>query len=277
MADRSPGSGRADRRRVRRALRRAATPALATALVVVLTFLMLPIVAIFVAVGPDELLAALGRDVVVDALWVSVKSSMIAQIFVLVIGTPAAYLIARGVPLRSVVVGLIEVPLVLPPAVAGLGLLFTFGSQGLLGGVVEAAGLRIPLTQVAVILAVTFVSSPFYIRAAIGAFEGVDRALVDAARTLGAGPVRVFRRIVLPLAAGGLAAGATLALARGLGEFGATIVFAGSLQGTTETLPLAVYGELDRDPSAALAIGAVLIVASASILIGSKLVVQWRR
>lgn len=277
MADGPSGTRRVDRRGVHRPVRRAATPALGVALAMVLTFLMLPIVAIFVAVGPGELLTALGRDVVVDALLVSLKSSVIAQVFVLSIGTPAAYLIARGVPLRSVVVGLIEVPLVLPPAVAGLGLLFTFGSQGLLGGVFEAAGLRIPLTQVAVVLAVTFVSSPFYIRAAISAFEGVDHALVDAARTLGARPVRVFRRVVLPLAAGGLAAGATLALARGLGEFGATIVFAGSLQGTTETLPLAVYGELDRDPAAALAIGAVLIVASASILIGSKLVAQWRR
>lgn len=258
-------------------MKRSTTPVLFGALALVLAFLALPIVAIFVAAGPDELLAALGRDVVLDALRVSLASNLVAQTLVLAIGTPAAYLIARGIPLRSLVIGLIEIPLVLPPAVAGLGLLFVFGRRGLLGGAVEALGLRIPLTQLAVILAVTFVSSPFYIRAAIGAFEAVDRNLVDAARTLGASSTRVFVRITLPLAAGGLLAGATLALARGLGEFGATLVFAGSLQGTTETLPLAVYGELGRDESAALAIGAVLIVLSVVMLAGSKLVPRWRR
>ncbi len=249
---------------------------LAAALAVVLAFLLLPIVAVFAAVGPGELAGALGRGAVGDALLVSLKTNAVALALVLGVGTPAAYLIARGVPLRPLVVALGEVPLVMPPAVAGLGLLYAFGSRGLFGGALADAGLRVPLTQTAVVLAVAYVSSPFYIRAAISAFEGVDRGMVDAARTLGASPFRVFRTVELPLAAGGLGAGATLALARGLGEFGATIVFAGSLRGTTQTLPLAIYGELDRDPNAALAIGGVLIVVSLMILVASK-VVAWRR
>src|SRR4029453_9209000 len=129
------------------------------------------------------------------------------------------------------------------PAVAGVGLLAAFGTQGLLGDEVEAIGIDLAFTQLAVIFAVPFVASPFYIRPAIAAFEAVDQTLVDAARTLGAGPARAFFRVALPLAGGGLAAGAALAFARGLGEFGATIMFAGSLQAVTQTLPLAIYEE----------------------------------
>jgi molybdate transport system permease protein len=257
-------------------MRRVTTPLLVGAFVLVMAFLVVPLVAVFVVAGPDALVTALGRDVVRDALLVSLKTNLIAQAIVIGVGTPAAYLIARGVPLRPVVVGVIELPLVLPPLVAGLGLLYTFGNKGLLGDVVEVLGVRVALTQVAVVLAIVFVSSPFYIRWAINAFEAVDATLVDAARTLGASPMRVFRRVTMPLAAPGLAAGATLALARGLGEFGATLIFAGSLQGTTQTLPLAIYAEYETVPSTALAIGAVLILASAVILIGSKLGPRWR-
>lgn len=257
-------------------MRRVVTPALTLAFVLVFVFLMLPLVAVFVAAGPQSLVHALGRDIVRDALLTSLKTNLIAQVIVLGVGTPAAFLIARGIPARRVVVGLLELPLVLPPLVAGVGLLFTFGHRGLLGGAVEAFGIRIALTQVAVVLAIVFVSSPFYIRWAINAFEGVDTTLVDAARTLGAGPARVFRRVVLPLAWPGLVAGATLALARGLGEFGATLVFAGNLQGSTQTLPLAIYAEYETDAPTALAIGAILILASAVILIGSKLGPRWR-
>lgn len=255
---------------------RVTSSALFLAVGLVLGFLLLPVVAIFVSAGPDALIAALGRDVVRDALLVTVKTSLIAQAFVVAIGTPAAYRIATGVPMRPVVVGLIELPLVMPPTVAGLGLLFTFGTQGILGGLVAAAGVQVVLTQVAVIMAVAFVSSPFYIRAAITAFESVDHSVVDAARTLGASPARVFRQVVVPLAAGGLATGATLAFARGVGEFGATIIVGGNIQRATQTLPLAIYDEYANDPPAALAIGAVLITFSLIVLIGSKLVPRWR-
>jgi molybdate transport system permease protein len=257
-------------------VRRATTPLLVLAFAAVIGFLVIPLAAVFVAAGPGALVDALGRDVVRDALLVSLKTNVIAQCIVLLVGTPAAYLIARGVPFRRIVVGVIELPLVLPPLVAGVGLLYTFGRAGILGDAVEFLGLRIALTQVAVVFAIVFVSSPFYVRWAINAFEGIDRHVVDAARTLGASPGRVFRTIELPLAAPGLVAGATLAAARGLGEFGATLVFAGSLQGTTQTLPLAIYSEYDTNPATALAIGCVLILVSAIILIGSKLGPRWR-
>jgi molybdate transport system permease protein len=173
-------------------------------------------------------------------------------------------------------VTLIELPLVLPPAVAGIGLLAAFGRLGLLGGTLEFLGIDIAFTKVAVILAVTFVASPFYVRTAVSAFEGIDETLPAAARTLGAGPGRVFLRVALPLAAGGLAAGAALAFARGIGEFGATIMFAGSLQGITQTLSLAIYEQFDLDFDVALAISAVLVAISAAVLLSVKLLTRWR-
>ena len=191
---------------------------------------------------------------------VTVKTSAIANVLILLVGTPAAYLIAtRRFTGRAVAITLIELPLVLPPAVAGIGLLAAFGRFGLLGEELTALGLSIPFTQVAVVLAVIFVASPFYLRAAIAAFEAVDPNLPAAARTLGATPARTFFRIALPLAGGGLGAGWALSFARGIGEFGATIMFAGSLQGVTQTLSLAIYEQFDVDFDLALAIGAELV------------------
>jgi molybdate transport system permease protein len=245
---------------------------LAVATAIALGFLLLPIAAIFLRVPPGDLLGALGHGVTRDALLVSIKTSAIAHVAVLLIGTPAAYLLARrrfrG---RGVVLTLIELPLVLPPAVAGIALLAAFGRTGLLGGELGAFGLQIPFTQAAVVFAVAFVESPFYFRGAIAAFEAVDETLVDAARTLGAGPARVFFRVALPLAAGGLGAASALALARGLGEFGATIIFAGSLQGVTQTLPLAIYAQFEQDFDTALAISALFIVVGALLLVTLKL------
>ena len=183
---------------------------------------------------------------------------------IILFGTPAAYWIStRRGAVRDALVTLVELPLVLPPAVAGIGLLVAFGRVGLLGGTFDALGIDIAFTKVAVVLAVTFVASPFYLRTAIASFEVVDPTLPAAARTLGARPGRVFLRVMLPLARGGLGAGAALAFARGLGEFGATIMFAGSLQGVTQTLSLAIYEQFDIDFDVALAISALLIVLSA--------------
>jgi molybdate transport system permease protein len=252
--------------------------ALVAATVLALGFLLVPILAIFLQVPPGELLDAMRSDAAVDALVVTAKTSAIANVLILLVGTPAAYLIAsrrfRG---RALLVTLVELPLVLPPAVAGLGLLVAFGRFGLLGDELEALGITVGFTQAAVVLAVTFVASPFYLRAAIAAFEAVDRDLTAAARTLGAGPARTFARVALPLAAGGLGAGWALAFARGIGEFGATIMFAGSLQGVTQTLSLAIYEQFDVDLDTALAIGAELVVVSAAILLAVKLVPAWRR
>src|SRR6266550_2764685 len=184
---------------------------------VALLFLVLPVVAIFARVPPSRLLHQLSTPVVTDALVVSFKTTAIAQALILLFGTPLAYLVAsrrfRG---RALVVTLVELPLVLPPAVAGLGLFAAFGRYGLLGSTFDALGIHIPFTQTAVVLAVAFVASPLYIRTAIVAFEAVDPNLVAASRTLGAGSTRTFFRVVLPLAANGLAAGEALAFARAL-------------------------------------------------------------
>jgi molybdate transport system permease protein len=244
---------------------------------VALGFLVLPIVAIFARTSPGNLLSQLSNPVVSDALVVSLKTTAIAQAFVVLLGTPTAYLLAtRRFAGHSLLVTLVELPLVLPPAVAGLGLLAAFGRFGLLGSTTQALGFTIPFTQTAVTMAVAFVASPLYVRQAIAAFEAVDPHLVAASRTLGAGSTRTFFRVVLPLARAGLAAGFALALARGLGEFGATIMFAGSLQGVTQTLPLAIYAEFDRNFDATLAMGALLVVISAALLLTLKLSVLWQ-
>ncbi len=246
-------------------MRRAAPAAVVfLATFLALGFLALPVVAIFAHVSPGKLAAQLGNGVVTDALVVSLRTTLAAQALVLALGTPAAWVLAsRRFPGRSLLVTLVELPLVLPPAVAGLGLLAAFGRMGLLHT-------SIPFTQTAVVLAVSFVASPLYVRAAIAAFEGIDANIVDASRTLGAGPVRTFFRVVLPLSRAGLVAGAALAFARGLGEFGATIMFAGSLRGVTQTLPLAVYAEFDVNFDVALAVSALLILISAALLITLK-------
>jgi len=231
---------------------------------VALAFLALPLIAIFARVPPGRLAAQLSNPLVTNALVVSLKTSVIAQALILVFGTPAAYVLAsRRFLGRAFLVTLVELPLVVPPAVAGIGLLAAFGRFGLLHT-------SVPFTQTAVVLAVAFVASPLYVRQAIVAFEAVDPNLVAASRTLGAGPVKTFFRVVLPLARGGLAAGEALAFARGLGEFGATIMFAGSLPKVTQTLPLAVYAAFDVDFDVALAIGALLVLVSLALLLTLK-------
>jgi molybdate transport system permease protein len=258
-------------------LRRPFELGLGLACALTLAFLVVPLAAVFLRISPVELFGSLGEDAAVDALIVTLKTSAVAHGVILLVGTPAAYFLAtrrfRG---RSLVLTLTELPLVLPPAVAGLALLAAFGRRGLLGGTLDALGLSVSFTQVAVVLAVILVASPFYLRQAIAAFEAVDPNLVDASRTLGSSPFGTFRRVVLPLARGGLGAGSTLAFARGLGEFGATIMFAGSLQGRTQTLPLMIYAQLDQDYDVALAVGALLVLVSLVILLLSKLPGSWK-
>jgi len=238
-----------------------------------LTFLALPIIALFAEIPLGRVPTLLGDPAVVGALAVTARTNAIANVLIIGLGTPLAHLLAtRSFPGRALVVTLVELPLVLPPAVAGIGLLAAFGAGGLLGGPLKSAGIFLPFSQWAVVLAVTFVASPFYIRQAIAAFEGVDPSLTAAARTLGAGPSRAFWRISLPLAAAGLVAGWVLAFARGVGEFGATIVFAGNVQGKTQTLTLAVYEELDANFNIALAIGILLVVLSGAVLLSYKLI-----
>lgn len=246
--------------------------------VVTLAFLLLPIVGIFVHTSPGKVLGQLSNPVVKDAFIVSLKTSVIAQALILLFGTPTAYLLAtRRFPGHSLAVTLVELPLVLPPAVAGVGLLAALGREGLLGSSLSALGITLPFTQTAVVIAVAYVASPLYVRQAIAAFEATDRRLTAASRTLGAGPVRTFFRVELPLARGGLVAGLALSFARGLGEFGATIMFAGSLQGVTQTLPLAIYAEFDQSFDTTLAMGGVLVLISALLLLTLRIALSWQR
>jgi molybdate transport system permease protein len=246
---------------------------LAVALAAALTFLTLPIVAIFAQQPPGDLVSALGEEGALDALWLSLRTTATALLVILAVGTPAAYLLAtrrfRG---RAALITLIELPLVLPPAVAGIALLAAVGPSTLLGRAAQDAGLQLTLATAGVVVALTFVAAPFYLRQAIAAFEAIDPTLLDASRTLGASPARTFGRIAIPTALPGLVAGTALALGRALGEFGATLMFAGSFQGVTQTVPLAIYDRFATDFTAALALSAVLVAISAAILLSVKLV-----
>lgn len=243
---------------------------------VVLAFLALPVIALVTAVPPAELPALLTSPTATAAIWISLKTNAIANALILVLGTPAAYLLARrDFRGKAAVLTLIELPLVLPPAVAGIALLAAFGSRGLLGGALAERGLVIPFTTVAVVLAIAFVAAPFYLRAAISAFAAIDRSALEAARDLGASEGLVFRRIALPMAADGLRTGWALAFARGAGEFGATLIFAGSVARVTQTLPLAVYAELGVSLDAAIAIGLLLLALSGAVLVVAKLPRSW--
>ena len=246
---------------------------LGVALAVVLVFLTLPIVAIFVDSSPGELIDSLGDPGALDALWLSLRATAAALVLILVVGTPAAYLLAtRSFRGKALVITLVELPLVLPPAVAGIALLAAVGPEGILGGAVDAAGIELTLQTAGVVVALTFVASPFYIRQAIAAFASVDPTLMDASRTLGASEARGLFRVMIPAALPGLAAGTALAIGRALGEFGATLMFAGSFQGITQTVPLAIYDRFSTDFESALALSAVLVAVSAAILLSVKLV-----
>jgi molybdate transport system permease protein len=259
------------------ASRIAGTVLLSVALLVAAAFLAIPLIALFTEVPLGEVPDLLTQRAVRDALAVTAETNAIANALILAFGTPLAYVLAtRRFKGRSVAITLVELPLVLPPAVAGIALLAAFGTGGLLGGPLDDAGIVLPFTQWAVVLAVAFVASPFYVRAGIAAFEAVDAHIVDAARTLGAGPWRRFARVAFPLAASGPAAGWVLAFARGVGEFGATLIFAGNVRGETQTLTLAIYEQLESDFDVALAIGILLVVLSGVVLLSAKLLVSWR-
>jgi molybdate transport system permease protein len=246
---------------------------LALCLALALAFLTLPVVAIFVDSSPGDLVDSLGEEGALEALWLSLRTTAAAIAIILIVGTPAAYLLAtRSFRGKAAVVTLIELPLVLPPAVAGIALLAAVGPSGILGGAVEAAGVQLSFATAGVVVALTFVASPFYVRQAMAAFAAVDRSLLDASRTLGASEARGFASVMIPVALPGLAAGTALALGRALGEFGATLMFAGSFEGVTRTVPLAIYDRFSTDFDSALALSAVLVAVSGAILLSVKLV-----
>jgi molybdate transport system permease protein len=238
-------------------------PALAAALALALTFLTVPVLAVFLDSSPGDLIASLGEEGALDALWLSLRTSAAALAIIVVVGTPAAYLLAtrrfRG---RALAITLIELPLVLPPAVAGIALLAAIGSS-------------LTFQTAGVVVALTFVASPYYVRQAQAAFQAIDPRWLEASRTLGVSEARTFVRVAIPTAAPGLVTGGALALGRALGEFGATLMFAGSLQGVTQTAPLAIYARFATRFEDALALSAVLVAVSAGILLAVKLVGGW--
>jgi len=239
----------------------------------------LPVVVLVArAVLDGSLAAAAGSSVVLDALGLSLLTTSASIVLTVVLGLPLAFVLARrrfrGAALLEAVV---DLPIVLPPSVAGLALLLVLGRRGLLGEPLSALGLTIPFTTAAVVIAQAFVSAPFFIRSARTGFAFVDHDLEDAARVDGASERAVFRSITLPLAGSALAAGLVMSWARALGEFGATIMFAGNVEGRTQTLPLVVYGEFQSGGlDASIAAAAILVLAAFGVLVAVRLL-HWGR
>jgi molybdate transport system permease protein len=235
---------------------------------VLLAFLALPVIALITSTSRADFMAGLRDPLVWPALRLSLLTTSVSLVLVVLLGTPLAWALARSRGrLASAAETLVQLPIVIPPAVAGVALLLAFGRRGLLAGVLYPRGWSFAFTTAAVIMAEVFVSAPFFVQAATSAFRRVDEPLLVVARTFGASRLRVFRRIALPLAAPGLIAGAAMSWARSLGEFGATLMFAGNMQGTTQTLPLAIYTALESDLRAAQALSIVLVVVAFALLV----------
>ena len=242
-------------------------------------FLVLPVaVLVLRAVLDGSLATALTARVVLDALGLSLATTAVSLGLTVAFGLPLAWLLARrSFPGKGWLEAVIDLPIVLPPSVAGLALLLVFGRRGALGGPLDLLGVTIPFTTVAVILAQTFVSAPFFIRSARTGIASVDRDVEDAARADGASELQLFRAITAPLAGGALAAGLVMSWARSLGEFGATIMFAGNVEGRTQTLPLVVYSEFQGGSlDASIAAAAILVLAAFGVLVAVR-VFRWSR
>lgn len=231
--------------------------------------LVLPLVALVAMTSPSQIFTAASHPMFAPALWLSLKTTSISLLVIGVLGTPLAWWLATSRRrLARVVSLLVELPVVVPPAVIGVALLMTFGRQGLLGGLLAELGVSVVFTTTAVILAQVVVAAPFYIKAAASAFAEVDPELLTVARSLGATPAQAIARVALPMAWPGLFAGASVAWARALGEFGATLLFAGNMMGKTQTMPLAIFGALEVDVQLAI-VFSLLLVALGALLLGA--------
>ena len=236
-----------------------------------LFFLALPFIGLLARISPGELIARLGEPRVLDALRLSLFTSVLATLVIVVLGTPTAWLLAtRSFPGKRLVEVLVDLPMVLPPTVAGFALLMAFGRMGFAGRALAVFGVSLPFTTLGVVAAQVFMAAPFYIAAARAGFAGVDRRLIDVAATLRASEAFTFVRVVLPLARPALVAGMAMSGARALGEFGATITFAGNLPGTTQTMPLAVYVALQSDLDTAVLLSVLLLLVSFALLLALR-------
>ncbi len=250
---------------------RALPAALAVPAGVGVLLLLLPLAGLLVRAPWAGLPRLLSEPAVAQALRLSLVTAALATAAALLLGVPLAWVLARlSFPGRRLLRALVTLPLVLPPVVGGLALLVVFGRRGLLGPALATAGISLPFTTAAVVLAETFVAMPFLVVAVEGALRAGDLRLEEAAATLGARPWTAFWRVTLPQVGPSVAAGAVLCFARALGEFGATITFAGNLPGTTQTMPLAVYLALEQDPEAAIALALVLLALSVAVLVALR-------
>lgn len=230
-------------------------------------FVLLPLVAIVTKVDWSHFWALITSESSRDALLLSLRTCSATTVLCVLLGVPLALVLARTeFPGQSLLRSVVLLPLVLPPVVGGLALLYTFGRQGLLGHALEVMDLRIAFSTIAVVLAQTFVALPFLVVSLEGSLRTAGERYETVAASLGAGPTTVFRRVTLPLVLPGLLAGMVLSFARALGEFGATITFAGSLQGVTRTLPLEIYLQRENDPDAAVALALVLVVVAVVVI-----------
>jgi molybdate transport system permease protein len=237
-----------------------------------LLLIALPVAGLFFTTSPAALLRGLSDPMVGPAVRLTLATTTTSLFLVIVCGTPLAWVLARR---RTrgwrFVETLVQLPVVLPPAVAGVALLLAFGRRGLLGPALASVGVGLPFTRAAVVFAETFVGAPFYVQAAIALFRRLDPDLLLVARTLGASRPRVFFRVVLPISRAGLAGGAAMSWARALGEFGATLMFAGNLSGRSQTLPLAIYTALESDLRTAQSLSIVLLAVAFALLVAIRL------
>lgn len=248
--------------------------AVAVASALLVLFIAVPLIALYAHITPARFVATIASPAALAALRISLITTVASLALTLVLGTPLAFALARGrFRGRAVVDALVDLPIVVPPAVAGLALLYVFGKYGLAAPLLDAMHVRLAFTTAAVVLAQLFVGAPFYVRAARAGFMSIERSYEEASATLGMGPLRTFARITVPLAMPALIGGAVLAWARGLGEFGATIMFAGNLQGVTQTLPLAVYLGLESgDGDLAATLAAVLVTIAIVVVVIARVV-----
>ena len=250
---------------------------LGTAAAVLYTlFIVLPVLALLVRAAQQEsFLSSLTSDLALTALRLSLVTSLVSMAVVIAVGTPFAYLLARSSsPLLKILDSLVELPIVLPPVVAGVAMLMAFGRQGVLGPQLESVGITLPFTTAAVVFAQIFVGAPFYVRAAKLGFQTVARDYEDVSQTLGVSPWWTFWRLTLPLAMPSLLTGLALAWARAISEFGATIMFAGNLTGKTQTMPLAIMTAMESSLDTALALSVMLVLGAVAVLLTLSFLVR---
>ena len=244
-------------------------------------FIGLPVAALLVRAAQQEsIISGLTSDFALTALKLSLLTSALSMVVIVLVGTPFAYVLARtNSPFLRVVDNLVELPIVLPPVVVGVALLMAFGRRGILGSALEDVGISLPFTTAAVVFAQIFVSCPFFVRAAKIGFQAVDREYEDTSQTLGVSPWQTFWRLSLPMAAPSIITGLSLAWARSISEFGATIMFAGNLMGKTQTMPLAIMTAMESSLDKALALSVLLLAGSVALLVTLGMVArhQWLR